>query len=129
MAQVLIYHNPNCGHSRTALAWLQGNEGKQAGVHNVQVIDYMKKPLSAEQLEDVFERIDAPLTDFMRVGGDVYKELGLQGQTFDKKSMAEILSANPSLMQRPLVFVGERGLIARDIGRLQEFVEEAQDEG
>ncbi|MBC6444504.1 MAG: arsenate reductase (glutaredoxin) [Alphaproteobacteria bacterium GM202ARS2] len=128
MTQVTIYHNPNCGHSRTALAWLQGNEGKEAGVHDVTVIEYLKKPLSAEQLGDFFERIDTPLMDFMRVGGDVYKELGLQGQHFDNKSMADILSAHPQLMQRPLVFVGKRGLIARDIGKLQAFIEDAQDD-
>ena len=127
MAQVTLYHNPQCRHSRSALAWLQ-NEGRALGIDGITVINYLTKPLTQEQLRLFFDRIDAPLMDFIRVGGDLYKELGLQAAVFDKESMAAILVAHPLLMQRPLVFLGERGMIARDLVKLKAFIEDRMDE-
>ena len=47
MASIIIWHNPKCGTSRTALALLQ-----EAG-HDIGVIEYLKTPPDAATLAQV----------------------------------------------------------------------------
>ncbi|MFQ3216745.1 arsenate reductase (glutaredoxin) [Paraperlucidibaca sp.] len=97
-----IYHNPNCGTSRNTLAIMR------ASGEEPEVIEYMKTPLSREQLVALLAALAVPARELMRAKGDLYDELGLADLTLSNDALIDAMSEHPILMNRPVV-VTERG--------------------
>jgi len=97
-----IYHNPNCGTSRNTLAIMR------ASGEEPEVIEYMKMPLSREQLVALLAALAVPARELMRAKGDLYDELGLADLALSNDALIDAMSEHPILMNRPVV-VTERG--------------------
>ncbi len=97
-----IYHNPNCGTSRNTLAIMR------ASGEEPEVIEYMKTPLSREQLVALLAALAVPARELMRAKGDLYDELGLADLALSNDALIDAMSEHPILMNRPVV-VTERG--------------------
>lgn len=97
-----IYHNPNCGTSRNTLAIMR------ASGEEPEVIEYMKTPLSREQLVALLAALAVPARELVRAKGDLYDELGLADLTLSNDALIDAMSEHPILMNRPVV-VTERG--------------------
>lgn len=107
MAEFVMYHNPKCGTSRGVLEILQ-----ERGA-DVEVIEYLKAPLSREQLQRIAAGIDVSVADLVR-DDNRFKELGLDKANYtDPASVVELLVGHPELMQRPIVTKGDRIVLAR----------------
>ncbi|MET1757093.1 arsenate reductase family protein [Novosphingobium sp. RD2P27] len=91
-----IWHNPNCGTSRKTLAILQDTPGL-----DVEVIEYLKAPPSAEKLEQLYR--DAGLTpqQALRTRGTDAVERGLPDAS--DEAVLAAMAAQPLLIERPLV--------------------------
>jgi arsenate reductase len=68
---VIIYHNPDCGTSRNALAMI-----RNAGVEP-HVIEYLKTPPSRAMLVQLVERMGISARDLLREKGTPFADLGL----------------------------------------------------
>jgi arsenate reductase (glutaredoxin) len=103
---VTVWHNPRCSKSRGALALLA-----ERGI-DPQVVRYLDAAPSRDELVDVLRRLgtDDPRA-IVRKGEARYRELGLAGA--DRDSLLDALAANPILIERPIVLVGERAVVAR----------------
>ncbi len=97
-----IYHNPNCGTSRNTLAIMR------ASGEEPEVIEYMKMPLSREQLVALLAALAVPARELVRAKGDLYDELGLADLALSNDALIDAMSEHPILMNRPVV-VTERG--------------------
>ena len=97
-----IYHNPNCGTSRNTLAIMR------ASGEEPEVVEYLKKPLSREQLVDLLAALAVPARELLRAKGDLYDELGLADLELSDDALIDAMSEHPILMNRPVV-VTERG--------------------
>jgi arsenate reductase len=107
MADVTIYHNPNCSTSKTVLGMAQ-----DAGV-DLEVVQYLKTPPSREQLTWLVEHLDGPVADLVRKD-PFFKELGLDAADYtEPAAVVELLVEHPRLMQRPLLVKGDRVVIGR----------------
>jgi arsenate reductase len=103
-----IFHNPSCSKSRGALDIL-----KDRGV-DAQVVKYLETPPDRATLERILDAIDDPPSALVRTEDKQFKELGLTaGDYTDRASVVELLLEHPALMQRPVVFVGNKAVIAR----------------
>ncbi|WP_156256498.1 arsenate reductase family protein [Sandarakinorhabdus oryzae] len=111
MASITIWHNPNCGTSRNALALLR-DQG-----HDVTVIQYLKTPPDAATLARVASAVGGAHA-LLRTRGTDAEARGL-----DKADEATILAAmlaDPILINRPVV-IGPKGIVlARPIERVAE---------
>lgn len=107
MADVLVYHNPVCSKSRGALEIL-----RDRGV-DAEVVEYLKSPPDRATLERILDHIpDAP-AELVRKD-DRFKSLGLDPAAYEtREQVIELLLEHPELMQRPVVFLGDRAVIAR----------------
>ncbi|MFB4315705.1 arsenate reductase family protein [Actinomadura sp. 21ATH] len=104
-----LWHNPRCSKSRAAKAALD-----EAGVEYVER-RYLDEPPTAEEFTAVLERIGAEPWDVARLNEPVAKELGLKDMERDRARWIEIMVANPSLIQRPIVLGGSgAAVVARD---------------
>lgn len=109
---IQLIHNPRCSKSREALALLQGR-----GLA-VEVLDYLKTPLSLADLSALQEKLGLPAREMMRSGDDDYAALDLARPELSESELLAALAAQPKLLQRPIVIQGQRALIARPPERL-----------
>lgn len=116
MPDVTIYHNPRCSKSRQALALLE--EGGQAP----QVIKYLDAPPDAQTLDKLLTQLGLEPQEIMRTGEDRYAELGLKGQQLSRQAAIQVLVENPILIERPIVVVGDRAVVARPPERVRELL-------
>ena len=77
------------------------------------VIEYLKNPLSREDLERFLELLAVEPAELVRKDKN-FKELGLNADDYvTKEAVVAILLKHPNLMQRPVVVKGDRAILAR----------------
>ncbi|MGQ2933745.1 arsenate reductase (glutaredoxin) [Sphingopyxis sp.] len=96
-ADIVIYHNPECGTSRNTLALI-----RNAGIEP-HVIEYLKTPPSRALLERLIERAGISPRDLLREKGTPYAELGLGDASLSDAALVDAMMAHPVLINRPLV--------------------------
>jgi arsenate reductase len=94
---IVIYHNPECGTSRNALAMI-----RNAGIEP-HVVEYLKTPPSRAMLVGLIERAGLAPRALLREKGTPFAELGLADETFSDDALVDAMMAHPILINRPLV--------------------------
>ncbi len=94
---VIIYHNPECGTSRNALAMI-----RNAGIEP-HVVEYLKTPPSRAMLAELIDRAGVTPRDLLREKGTPYAELGLGDTSLSDDALVDAMMAHPILINRPLV--------------------------
>ena len=94
---IIIYHNPECGTSRNALAMI-----RNAGIEP-HVIEYLKTPPSRALLVELIERAGLNPRDLLREKGTPFHELGLADPALTDDQLIDAMMEHPILINRPLV--------------------------
>jgi arsenate reductase (glutaredoxin) len=94
---VTIYHNPDCGTSRNALALI-----RHAGIEPT-VIEYLKMPPSRSELVKLIAQAMLHPRDALRQKGTPYGELGLGDPGIADDAIIDAMLAHPILINRPFV--------------------------
>lgn len=97
MADIIIYHNPDCGTSRNALAMI-----RNAGIEP-HVVEYLKTPPSRELLEQMIARAGIAPRALLREKGTPFAELGLDNESLDDDALIDAMMLHPILINRPIV--------------------------
>jgi arsenate reductase len=95
--EVTIWHNPNCGTSRTVLALL-----REAGIEP-RVVEYLKTPPDRATLASVVARMGIPARELIREKGTPWRELGLDDPSVDDATVISRMLEQPILINRPVV--------------------------
>jgi len=111
-----VFFNPECSNCRTAQAILE-----ERGV-DADYIRYLENAPSRADLEDVLKKLgtDDP-REIIRTKEPVYAELDLDSA--DRDQLLDAMTANPILIQRPIVISGDRAVVARPPERLLELLD------
>jgi arsenate reductase (glutaredoxin) len=108
MSDVQIFHNPSCSKSRGALEILQ-----ERGV-DANVVRYLDTPPDRATIERILDAIDDEPIALVRTDDAKFKDAGLtKADVATRAQVIDVLLKHPEVMQRPVVFVGERAVIAR----------------
>ena len=103
-----IWHNPRCSKSRAAKQALD-----DSGVDYVER-RYLDEPPTAAELDKILTTLDMQPWDLARTGDPLAKELDLASLPHDRAKWIEVLAANPSLIQRPVIIADDgRASVAR----------------
>jgi arsenate reductase len=94
---IVIYHNPECGTSRNALAMIR-NAGTEP-----HVIEYLKTPPTRALLVELIDRAGMTPRDLLREKGTPYAELGLSDASLSDDALVDAMMTHPILINRPLV--------------------------
>lgn len=94
---IVIYHNPECGTSRNALAMI-----RNAGIEP-HVVEYLKTPPARALLVELIDRAGITPRDLLREKGTPYAELGLGDRSLSDDSLVDAMMTHPILINRPLV--------------------------
>jgi arsenate reductase len=92
-----IYHNPNCGTSRTVLAMI-----RDAG-EAPEIIEYLKTPPTRDELEGLLHRMAIGPRALLRRRGTPYDELGLDDPKWTDDQLIDLMIEHPILINRPIV--------------------------
>jgi arsenate reductase len=104
---VKIYHNPRCGKSRQTLQLLQ-----EQGIEP-EIIEYLKTPPSAEELNDILQKLGIEPRELMRKKEAEYKASGLNDETLDRQALINGMVNHPILIERPIVVANDKAAIGR----------------
>lgn len=96
-ADIVIYHNPECGTSRNALAMI-----RNAGIEP-HVVEYLKTPPSRPMLESLIDRAGMGARALLREKGTPYAELNLDNRDLTDAQLIDAMMEHPILINRPLV--------------------------
>lgn len=94
---VTIYHNPDCGTSRNALAMIE------AAGYRPEVVDYRKIGWTRPQLDHLLAAMDASPRTLLRDKGTPAAELGLLDPGASDEAILAAMVAQPILVNRPIV--------------------------
>ena len=94
---IVIYHNPECGTSRNALAMI-----RNAGIEP-HVVEYLKAPPSRALLESLIARAGIAPRALLREKGTPFAALGLDNPDLTDAQLLDAMMEHPILINRPLV--------------------------
>lgn len=109
-AMITIYHNPRCSKSRATCDLVAANNATN---EPVEVIEYLKTPLTVHQLKSLHALLGGSLRDMMRTNETEYTDLGLGEGGVTDDQLYEAISKHPILLQRPIVVRRGRAVIGR----------------
>ena len=110
-----VYHNPRCRKSREALQFL-----KEAR-HSYEVVLYIERFFTKESLQMVLNKIEFKPSVIVRKNESEWKNIPNRN-ALSENEILEILIKNPRLIERPIVILGNKGVLARPIENLALFI-------
>ena len=116
MPQVTIYHNPRCSKSRQTLELLKGKELE------TEIIEYLKTPPDATELERILGLLELEPRQLMRTNEAEYAELKLDDQSLDRATLVAAMVAHPKLIQRPIVLTNGKAALGRPPEKVLEIL-------
>jgi arsenate reductase (glutaredoxin) len=118
---VEIWFNPGCSKCRAAKAALD-----EAGL-TYTLRRYLDEPPSADELRTALDALGLQPWDITRTGEPLAAELGVADLPHDPETWIELLVANPSLIQRPIMVTADgQAWVARDPETVDTAVKHAQ---
>ena len=112
---IQIYHNSRCGKSRNCLAHIE--ESKR----EFEVINYLTNPPTKDELILIIEKLRFKPIDLIRqkekIWIDNFKDLDLTDL-----QIIEAMVDNPILIERPIVIMGDKAIIGRDLENVSAFL-------
>jgi arsenate reductase len=102
-----IYHNPRCSKSRKTLELI-----RDAGVEP-EIVLYLEDTPTAEQIRIIAGKLGMNVADLLRRGESAFKEATNLPDLDDNVALATWVAANPIVLERPIVFDGDRAVVGR----------------
>ena len=103
---IKLYHNPRCRKSREALELLRDKNLE------INVVEYLKEPLSKEELANVIQLLGIHPADLIRKNEAEYKE-HYKGKDLSSDQWIDAMVQFPKLMERPIVINGNKAIVGR----------------
>lgn len=116
---ITIYHNPRCSKSRETFALVQ-KVSEERGLP-LTVVDYLKSPLTLEELTALHQQLGIPLREMVRDNEEQFATLGLEHANED--AILQAVAEHPQLMQRPIVTYRGQARIGRPPERVLDLFE------
>ena len=99
MNKSTLYHNPRCSKSRQTLELLQQNNV------DVEIVEYLKTPPSAERIQEILTLLNLEPRQLMRKGEDAYRELSLDDESLNNDQLISAMANHPKLIERPILVI------------------------
>lgn len=110
-----IWHNPQCGKSRSTLAILEAREEIE-----VEIIEYLKHPPTREKLAQLYRDAGMAPREGVRTYMTDAEERGLTSA--DDETVLDAMMAEPKLIERPLVETPKGVRLCRPPEKVEEIL-------
>lgn len=86
-------------------------------------VDYYKEPFDVAALKRLLRKAGLGPRDVLRKRAPQHKELGLADPGVGDEALLEAIVTHPDLLERPLLEVGRRAVLARPVEKALELLE------
>lgn len=115
METVKIYHNNRCSKSLEACSLLEKKK------INTEIIEYLKTPLKEKELKILLKLLGLKAEELIRKKEPIFKEK-YAGKKFSEEQWVKAMIQYPVLIERPIVVIGNKAVIARPAEKLLELL-------
>ena len=113
--KIIVYEKPTWSTCRNLAEAFREN-----GIEYKQVNYYIEE-LTEDKLRELLKKADLTAFEVLRKKEPVYKQLNINEET-SPDEIIRLIVENPNLLQRPIVEVGNRAVLARPIERALELI-------
>ena len=117
--KITVYEKPTCTTCRNLAMLL-----KQNGI-GYDKVNYFIEPLTEEKLRELLKKANLLPYEVLRTKEALVKELNITNETAPDE-IIRLIVENPSILQRPIVEVGNRAVLARPIERAIDLINSAK---
>lgn len=111
-----VFFNPECTNCQTVQSILS-----ERGI-DAEYVRYLEEAPSREELKRVMGLLDIDdPQEIARAKEPIYQELGLQSASRDE--LLDAMTKHPILIQRPIVVLGDRAIVARPAEKVLEILD------
>lgn len=115
MKKITVYEKPTCTTCRNL-----ANLFRENGIEYDKV-NYFIDALSESKLRELLKKANLTPFEILRKREPLFKELNLSTET-PPDEIVKLIVENPGLLQRPIVEVGDRAVLARPIEKALELI-------
>ena len=110
-----VYHNPRCRKSREVVQYLEQND------LSFEIVKYLDQSFDKNTLGDVLKKIDRKPSEILRIKEALWKK-EYASKDLSEDQIIQLLVEQPKLIERPIVTTTDKGVLARPIENLMEFL-------
>ncbi len=114
--KIIIYQKPTCTTCKQVY-----NTLKESGV-DFEAVDYYLEPIERAKLKELLVKMGIAAKDLLRKKESTYKDLKFDEKNYSENEVIDLMTVYPDLIERPIVEVGERAILARPAERLKEIL-------
>ncbi|CAN5854533.1 arsenate reductase (glutaredoxin) [soil metagenome] len=112
---ITVYEKPTCTTCRNLAELLREN-----GIEYERV-NYFIDELTEEKLRALLKKANLSPLEVLRKKEPLFKELNIS-EDMPSEKIIKLVIENPSLLQRPIVEVGDRAVLARPVERALDLI-------
>ena len=114
--QITVYEKPTWTTCRNLAQLFRENNIEFENVN------YFIEPLSEKRLRELLRKANLTPFDVVRKNEPVYKELKIS-EVENEDELIKLIVENPSILQRPIVEVGDKAVLARPVEKVLEIIQ------
>jgi arsenate reductase len=113
--KITVYEKPTCTTCRNLAELLKEN-----GI-GYEKVNYYIEPLSGEKIRELLGKANLKAFNIVRKKEPLFKELNISEDT-PSEEIIKLIVENPNLLQRPIVEVGDKAVLARPVEKALELI-------
>ena len=110
-----VYHNPRCRKSREAIQYLEDK-----GL-SFDIVKYLEQSFNKNTLAELLNKIEKKPSEILRKNEILWKK-EYASKDLSEDQILQLLVEQPKLIERPIVTTTDKGVLARPIENLMEFL-------
>lgn len=115
MRQIIVYEKPTCTTCRK-VAKILSEQGIQ-----FEKVNYYIEPFSKSLLSTLIKKMGIMPSELLRKNDEAYKRLKSKIEKLSEDEILDLMLFNPDLIQRPIIEMGKKAVLARPPERIKEL--------
>lgn len=116
MSKITVYEKPTCTTCRNTIKILA-----EKGI-DFEKVNYYIKPFSKNKLKTLLKKMNMSPSELLRKNEAAYKELKIKENNYSEEQILDLMVKNHDLVQRPIVEIGEKAILARPAEKINELL-------
>lgn len=116
MEKITVYEKPTCTTCKKLSKLLM-----EKGI-DFEKVNYYVEPFNKAKLKLLLRKMKLRPEQLMRKNEAAYKELDLSNNVLTDVELINLMVENPDLVQRPIVEIGDKAVLARPVERVNEIL-------
>lgn len=115
MNKIIVYEKPTCTTCRKVTKALLEQ------VIDFEKVNYYVDPFSKTKLKSLLKKMKLKPAEVIRTKEKIYKELSIRNKNYSDEELIDLMIKYPDLVQRPIVEMGDKAILARPPERIKEL--------